>query len=565
MNKGERISTDHYACNAIVDILLANGVSKVIVSPGSRNAPMIVALSRCDAIKKYVVVDERSAAFMAVGMCQQANEPVAIVCTSGTAVLNYAPAVAEAFYQRLPLIVISADRPEEWIDQNDSQTIVQNGVLSPIVKGTFNIPARFEVNIEKWYANRLVNEAVMLSKNLPNGPVHINLQLQEPLCGTDKYLSDTRVVEDVQVEHRLSDETANKLSSEISRHKKVMVLATMTNGNTDVLNNALIEFSRRNNVIVLTETISNLKCVDYIPTIDRTLSAMQKEDRADYAPDLLISFGGAPITRMLKQYLRQYENMEQWYIDDNPKVVDTMQHLTKKIKVSPEELFKAINQCANKDIPSNYKQMWLELKKRSTLSHHKFVDDVPWSDLKAFSVILPSIPADCNLQLSNGTSIRYVQLFDVPEIRRSNCNRGVAGIDGATSTALGASLAKAENTILITGDMSLSYDLNGMSSQYNNQHFKIIVICNGGGGIFRFIKGPSDLDELEDYFEVHREIPVEGYASTFGFDYFKAENEAQLIDKLPKFYNNDKASILAVYTPRKSNAKILREYFKRDR
>jgi len=169
------------------------------------------------------------------------------------------------------------------------------------------------------------------------------------------------------------------------------------------------------------------------------------------------------------------------------------------------------------------------------------------------------------LQLSNGTSIRYVQLFDVPEIRRSNCNRGVAGIDGATSTALGASLAKAENTILITGDMSLSYDLNGMSSQYNNQHFKIIVICNGGGGIFRFIKGPSDLDELEDYFEVHREIPVEGYASTFGFDYFKAENEAQLIDKLPKFYNNDKASILAVYTPRKSNAKILREYFKRDR
>ncbi|MEG0701377.1 MAG: thiamine pyrophosphate-dependent enzyme, partial [Muribaculaceae bacterium] len=171
-----------------------------------------------------------------------------------------------------------------------------------------------------------------------------------------------------------------------------------------------------------------------------------------------------------------------------------------------------------------------------------------------------------NLQLSNGTTIRYAQLFKSDNIRQSNCNRGVAGIDGATSTALGASLAFDGVTLLITGDMSMSYDLSGLASQYNNPRFKLIVICNGGGGIFRFLKGPSTLPELEDYFEVSRDIPVKKYADAFGFDYYEANDETTLNAELKSFLSNrNRASILAVFTPAAINAEILRGYFHRNK
>ena len=174
-------TTTHDSCNILVDLLLSYGVEHTIISPGSRNAPIIIALNRCDKIQKHVIIDERSAAFAALGMAQVSNKPVAIVCTSGSAVLNYAPAVAEAFYQHIPLIVISADRPYEWIDQNDSQTIIQAGILNNIVKHSYDIPANCNDKTKLWYINRSINEALQKATSLQEGPVHLNMQFNEPL------------------------------------------------------------------------------------------------------------------------------------------------------------------------------------------------------------------------------------------------------------------------------------------------------------------------------------------------------------------------------------------------
>ena len=561
---GGGLTTDHEICQMIVSVLKAHGVKHVVLSPGSRNAPLLVAFARDCDIKKYVIVDERSAAFVAAGIAQQCNAPVALVCTSGSAVLNYAPAVAEAYYQRLPLVVISGDRPIEWIDQNDSQTIRQNGVLANVVKRTYDVPAACGSDVERWWVNRMLNDAMTMTKRAPQAPVHINVQLREPLCGeAQRSLHKERIVTDVAVERKVDNASMKHFANAIIGGLKIMVVVGMCKYDQK-LNTALSQLAQLPNFVVLTETISNLHDSRFIPTIDRTFQAVPYAERSEYAPDVLITFGGALVSRMIKQYLRKFSAAEHWRIGIEENLIDTIQNMTSIIDIEPAQFFGQLAEsvAGTHNIASDYAQKWKRAESEAALRHAKYIDSIEWCDLKAFSHILPSVPADYNVQLSNGTTVRYAQLFDTPNIMKSNGNRGVAGIDGSTSTALGVSLADtSHNTVLITGDMSLSYDLNGMASQYNSGRFKIIVMCNGGGGIFRFIKGPSDLPELESCFEVSRDLPIDKYAAAFGFDYFCADSEQMLESVLPIFWSNNEASILAVYTPKEKNALILRRYF----
>ena len=166
----EYLTTDKEGIKILIEVLKEKGIRQVVLSPGSRNAPLLVAFAREKQIRHFVVLDERSAAFMALGMAQQSGVPVALVCTSGTAPLNYAPAIAEAYYQRLPLIVITADRPVEWIDQDDSQTIRQQAVFRNIVKASYQLPAELFHADEHWYANRLVNDALNTALKGRQGP-----------------------------------------------------------------------------------------------------------------------------------------------------------------------------------------------------------------------------------------------------------------------------------------------------------------------------------------------------------------------------------------------------------
>lgn len=556
------LTTDNEVCRIIVEVLKSQGVKYAVISPGSRNAPLIVAFAREKSIKKWVVVDERSAAFVAVGIAQQTKLPVAIICTSGSAVLNYSPAIAEAFYQHLPIIVISADRTIEWIDQNDSQTIVQNGILSKIVKKTFDVPASISCGEDRWYANRMINEAVLTATKLPQAPVHINVQLREPLCGVAECpKQNERIVHRLETKVSVSAESVRPFADALCSGKKVMVVAGMGDY-SQRLETILERLSLFPNFLVLTETVSNLRNEKFIPTIDRTLQAVPYNHRDEYSPDLLITFGGALVSRMLKMFLRKFPASTQLRIGAEINLIDTMQHLTDVVCAEPEDFFAGLLESVDgKTSQSDYATKWKEAERLAAERHETYLDNIGWCDLKAFSRILPSIPNYYNLQLSNGTSIRYAQLFDNRNERKCYCNRGVSGIDGSTSTALGASL-EGMPTVLITGDMSLTYDLAGLASQYNSANFKVIVINNGGGGIFRFIKGPSDLPELEQYFEVRRETPFEKLATAFGWDCSVAENESQLLEKLPMFWQNEKPSLLVVKTPTEDNGKILRAYFK---
>lgn len=557
-------NTTHTVCRQLVALCVAHGVRHVVLSPGSRNAPLLIAFAREASIEHHVVVDERVAAFVALGMCMRSDEPVAVVCTSGTALLNYAPAVAEAYYHHLPLIVISADRPEEWIDQDDSQTIRQQGVLSHIVKQSYHIPSHEDENIQ-WHAQRLINDALIQATSQCRGPVHLNVPLREPLCAVvDVPDSSPKQVVKISPVSQLSESDVRELSDEITRSGKVLILATMAQP-SHLLQESLARLATLPQVVVLTESIANLHDSQFIPTIDRVLTTIDNSEKSLFAPELLITFGGAPVSRMVKEFLRNYPPKKHWRVGCDAHIIDTMQSLTHRIDVEPHSFFMQIaEKCHPQE--SMYAHLWHDREIVATALHNRIVDTAPWCDLRAFSILLPAIPRGTVLHLSNGTSIRYAQLFDTPQVAASYSNRGVSGIDGSTSTAVGASLVDEEQHLLITGDMSFGYDIAALATRLATPRLKIVVVDNGGGGIFRFIKGPSDLPELEELFEVRYRQPIEGYASLHGLRYFHADNEDTLRAVLPQFWaESESPAILAIETPNEVNAHILRKYMRRAR
>lgn len=545
-------------------LCVAHGVRRVVLSPGSRNAPLLVAFAREKRIEHHVVVDERVAAFVALGMATRTQEPVVVVCTSGTALLNYAPAVAEAYYRHIPLIVVSADRAQEWIDQDDSQTIRQHGVLSHIVKRSYNLPMR-EDDTSLWYARREINDAFLQALTPCCAPVHINVPLDGALCSeTEADDLPPVAIEQIVLQGRVADSVAQQLAQEISHSRKVMILVTMSQP-SPVLQRELSLLAHLPQVVVLTESIANIRDEAFIPTIDRVLTAIDNSEKPDFAPHLLITMGGAPVSRMAKEFLRKYSPAVHWRVGCENRVIDTMQCLTHRIVTPPTTLFEQIAPLCTAS-QSSYADEWRDREVVATALHNRVVDAAPWCELRAYSVLLPAIPAHTVLHLSNGTAIRYAQLFDTSQVAVSYCNRGVSGIDGSTSTALGASMVDEEQHLLITGDMSFGYDTGALATQLASPRFKMVVMDNGGGGIFRFIKGPSDLPELEECFEVHRHQPIEGYAALHGFKYFHAGDETELRRVLPHFFaESEQPAILAITTPNEVNATVLRHYMRRAR
>ena len=557
-------NTTHKTCHRIADLLVSRGVRYAVVSPGSRNAPLLIALSREERINKVVVVDERSAGFVALGISRATRQAVAVVCTSGTAVLNLAPAVAEAYYQQCPLLVITADRPQAWIDQNDSQTMRQNGVFANFVKKSYSLASVIESDEQSWYVNRILNEAYFEATSGTCRPVHINIHIGEPiysLCEAEE--SGFRLIDRAESSETLAASRAKSLAEQIAHSQRVMVVCGFMH--TDERLEALLRaMAQRDNVVVLAEHLAQIEGKRIINCIDAALSAIPSDRSTDFAPDLLIYVGGAPVSRLMKQYLRTYAaHAEQWRVGLDENIIDTMQGITMQVHTGATQFFEDILALNHEICRSDYSAKWMHLLHQGLESARDFASRQPWSDFKAMDIIMHSLNDDVTLHLSNGLTVRYAQLFERVSGVAYLCNRGVSGIDGCTSTALGASLVSEKPVLLITGDMSFAYDVNGLASQYNSSRLKIVVICNDGGGIFRFIKGPSALPELEQYFEVKRHIDVAKYAAAFGFDYFEAASEETLSQNLRRLLACDKAAILAVTTPGEINADVLRNFYNR--
>ena len=559
------MTTDKNSCRILVEILQKHGVREAVISPGSRNAPIIVALTACPGIKKTVIVDERSAAFVALGKASILNEPVVLVCTSGTALLNYAPAVAEAYYRNLPLVVVSADRPMEWIDQDDSQTLRQFEALAHYVKRSYNLPAPCESAAAEWYVNRVVNDAMINCMSGRRAPVHINVQLDAPLNGFREICAGRwteRTIEMFEPELRLAD--AGGLAEFFSLDKKVLVIGGFHDP-SDRLSAALESLAGRGNAAVMVETISNLRSPLFIDDIDATLSSMSESELEEMRPDVVVTFGGAIVSRFVKAYLRKSPALRHVHVGLTDNTVDCFQQLTMRIPMCASDFFPQLVGLLPESEKSDlgYRDMWDRYADRGRGRHAEYVRSAPWSDLKAMDFVMSHLPGGCALQLSNGTSVRYAQLFPSVQTARSDCNRGVSGIDGCTSTAIGAATAFDGMTVLVTGDMCAQYDMGAFALPCIPRNFKMVVLCNGGGGIFRFISSTSSLPQLEDYFAVPRPFPLRELSVAYGFAYFEADSTERLQEVFDEFIGiASRPAVLALRTPPELSAEILKGYFR---
>lgn len=565
--------TSNNDCRILFDVLLAQGLKQAVLSPGSRNAPLLIAASARPALNLRIVNDERVAAFMALGMAITSRKPVLIGCTSGTALFNYAPAIAEAFYQNVPVIVVSADRPKRWIDQDDSQTMHQSGVLSSIVKRSYNItlgegennPATGTVfNSEReWFVNRIVNEAWLTATSGKPGPVHINIQIDNPvgaICEVENGNYNTRVVKHVQNISRPTFESVKELALSLAGKRVLVTAGFMTPDHK--LTKALTGFLNLPNVAVMAEPVSNLHISPSSFMVDAVLAHLTDEQKACLRPDVVISIGGALVSRMLKEFIRRYQPAEHWTLEDTDMSIDCFQALTTHIDISPYNFFHGVTSAyhwlqrkhiisGNPKFPG-YTEAWNKVRENAARLNQEYLDRASWSELSAFNILFDMLPENCNMFFSNGTSIRYASLLLRKIPHACYGNRGVSGIEGTSATALGCALNFSGLTILFTGDMSFGYYPNILGNEYVPDNFKIIYIDNNGGGIFRFIPPTRSLPCREELFCSPATLPVEELCRIYNWKYFRADSAENLRSLIPTFLSESRAFIHIVVNPQLS-------------
>ncbi len=554
--------SDKKSVQILVQQCVANGLKEIVISPGSRNAPLTLSFNATEEIKTFTIVDERSAGFFALGMAQQLKRPVALLCTSGSAALNYAPAIVEAYYQEIPLVVLTADRPEEWVGQADGQTINQKGIYHNYIKYESSLPVECLHSDHQWYAKRIVSEAFIKATSDAPGPVHINIPLREPLYGRSNDIQQNSIATSQLDPLRiLSDHQLSGLAIQWNQYNSVMVICGVNHPNEE-LNEAINIISRQANTVVLTETTSNIKGERIIESIDRQVFSLDKSDESQFAPELLISFGGQIVSKQIKKFLRENAPKEHWHVSLNNNVIDTFQSLSMHIKMKPLEFFKQI--CDKLNVTNScYQDIWNEHTLLTRKRHERYIQDSEWSDIKALSHIFTHLTSDCNLQLANSTPVRYAQLFQDEIKVNSFANRGTSGIDGTLSTAVGAAAVTSTPTVLVIGDLSFFYDSNGLWNKYLKTNFKIVLINNSGGGIFRFIPGPAETEELEEFFEVKHQQTAEYIAKAFNLKYIACSSEDELKHGYEEMLNcNEQPVIMEVFTPNEINGNLLRGYFK---
>ncbi|MDP4663030.1 MAG: 2-succinyl-5-enolpyruvyl-6-hydroxy-3-cyclohexene-1-carboxylic-acid synthase [Salibacteraceae bacterium] len=547
---------------SVVQIALHKQITDIVLSPGSRNAPFILSFSAIEAFHCLSVLDERSAGFIALGMAQQKRKPVMLSCTSGSAMINYAPAMVEAFYQNIPLIAITADRPTEWIDQGEGQSIRQTSLVDGVFIKNFNLVWAKDAD-DIWYNERLINEAFETAL-AEQKPVQINVPLREPLYETSA-LSENDKPHLFQRAKRLFHVEAKYLGSLQEKWfsaPSILILIGQT-AHHPGLEDQLRFLMEDHRVAVVTESTSNLYQFGFVSCIDRTIDGfLGKENEVNFAPQLLITIGGNLISKKLKSFLRKHKNkiQEHWHI--GAEVMDTFQSLTQIIETEPSELFRILRTDKPEgafDFGTKWKQQFF----KSEQVHLDFLAKTEYSDLKVFELLMDYIPDDAQIQMGNSSVVRYVQLFNQIRSVKYFGNRGVSGIEGCVSTAVGAAIASQDLVIHISGDHAFRYDSNALGINVLPSNLRVIVINNNGGNIFRIIEGPKKYETSETFIEKVDERSIKKLVEYHEIQYLSAQTLDEVEVAMQQLISPEANApmVLEVFTPRVSSPEILKAYF----
>ena len=504
--------------NILTALLVAHGIRHAVVCPGSRNAPIVHNLNECPEITCYPVTDERSAAFYALGMAQALNEPVVVCVTSGTALLNVLPAVAEAYYQHRRVVVVSADRPPQWIDQLDGQTLPQPDALGRFVRRAVSLPEPHDED-SRWYCNRLVNEAMMTV----GGPVHINVPITEPLF----------------------DFTVAALPSE----RKIELIPADTPSH--VLSHVCRMFMQSKRPMLIAGQPMN-------PNLDEAVVLVGEDER--YVPDFVLYIGGSIVSKRLKHFLRKAK--ETWTVNETGEVHDTFMNLTHVVQGDGNVVADQIRFLLEQQ-PHPFVQMWEELVRRI---HSQAVAYEPvysqMAAVKYFEFQLSIAHSPMITHYANSSAIRLANIYAEHPVF---CNRGVNGIEGSLSTAAGFSCVTEGKVFCIIGDLSFFYDQNALWNQNLKGNFRILLLNNGKGGIFNMLPGLEQSPARNKFVAAEHHTSAEGICQQNHVVYLKATNMEEVqkgIDTL-LFIESDRPVLLEVFTDAAQDEQAFRKYYEK--
>lgn len=547
--------TDKKNILQLAALLEAYGITKVVLCPGSRNVPIAHTLSNHPAFTCYAMTDERSAGYFALGLALNSGKPVAVCCTSGTALLNLHPAVAEAFYQKVPLIVISADRPAAWIGQMDGQTLPQPDVFRTLVKKSVNLP-EIHTDEDEWFCNRLINEALLETNHHGKGPVHINVPVSEPLFGfTTAALPGVRVITRYQGLN-IYDRDYNDLIDRMNKYRKRMIVVGQMN--------LIYLFEKRYTKLLykhfawLTEHIGN-QTVPGIPVknFDTALYAMPEEQMNRMAPDLLITYGGHIVSKRLKKFLRQHPPKEHWHVSPDGEVTDLYCSLTTVIEMDPFEFLEKIAGLLENHTPE-YPRIWEDYCK--AVPEPEFA----YSEMAAVGALIKSLPEKSVLHLANSSVVRYAQLYAISPTIEVCCNWGTSGIEGSLSTAVGYAATSDKLNFAAIGDLSFFYDMNALWNVNVGSNLRILLLNNGGGEIFHTLPGLEMSEASHKFITAVHKTSAKGWAEERGFLYLRAENDGQLAETMQTFTcpeTVERPILLEVFTDKDEDIRMLKNYY----
>ena len=560
----------------------------VVISPGSRNVPLAIGFASNKKFKCHSIVDERSAAFFALGLSQKSKKPTILICTSGSALLNYYPAVAEAYYSEIPLIILSADRPEYKINIGDGQTINQSNVfeknilysnslkqdcshateeiiksnLQKIVndKADYSKIEKLQKSIQK-NNEEIIEIAFNLSINKMQ-PVHLNVPMEEPLYEFNDSPSISVKVKK-KTEKKLSLTDLDNFYKVINKASKIMILIGVSDGNI-LSKKSIQKINSCSSIIVMKEHTSNVFNESFISNIDRLIGPIELQSDSDsvfdeLSPEIVISLGGMIVSKKIKSFLRNYKPRKHFHIGNNISK-DSFYSGVEHINTTANKFFENID--LNKS-DSKYFEKWNQLDYSKLDLHNRYMKVINFSDLKVFEILTNWIPKKYNIQVANSTPIRYFQLFDLKNKNMMFANRGTSGIDGSTSTAIGSSVQNDSPVLLVTGDLSFFYDVNALWNNHIPKNFRIIIINNSGGGIFKILPGFKENNLFSEFIETQHNLSARLIAKMFNFNYTRVSTKFGLNLYLRTFFKNSKKpKILEIKTSSVKSTKILKEYFR---
>ncbi len=515
-------------------LMKAHGVIRCVVSPGSRNAPIAMTLEAA-GLECRAVVDERSAGFAALGWAQQAQAPVAVCVTSGSAVLNLHPAVAEAYYRRIPLLQLTADRPSAWIGQQDGQTLPQPGAFGALVRASFQLP---EGDEDGWQTNRIINEALLELRHRAGGPVQLNIPLSEPLFSTtEKPLPQPRVIRRTELTSMTADDE-DMLLAQVAALPRRMILVGQLPQDAAIPPELVTE----KHFATVGEQLSNTRLLCNRP--DSLLS----RGTDGMAPDLLITVGGCIISKRLKQLLRANPPKEHWHISPDGELCDTFCALTRCIEGSADEIWELLAAFAGEG-DADFVSRWAAEPPEFSAG---------FCGMSSVGAAMSALPENTVLHLGNSSAVRYAQLFPLKEGVHVECNRGVNGIEGCVSAALGFAGGDTRLQLLICGDLSFFYDMNALWMPGISNRVRILLLNNSCGGIFSAIGAP----ESPLVSAPHR-ATAEAWARSCGFAYRAARHETELVSGIDFLLNEeaDSPRLLEVFTDAQADAAILKQFY----